>query len=340
MKAWKVTAENGIVLEESGAQPVGENCVKLKMLTAMLDASENKLYTKGSSNLPLILGRNGVGMVTEVGASVSGFKRGDYAYVRPVSSCGECSSCKNGNHARCEKSYVYGKTEDGVMRDFVTVPQSDLILLPQKVTPTEGTFIEAVALALSAIDRLRLEKGEHIVIMGATKIGLILAQAALYYQAIPILVDMRDDRLKLAEKMGVYYTVNAVNTDPVKKIFTITCGKYAETMAYCMLSGMPVQRSFECLSAGGRSAFVGFEDMEDNLNFNFCPLVGKNVEVHAVSDATKNYYSAINMLVSGALDIKSLVEKRVGFSQVASALEDMAGDDKKYITIIVDVDKD
>ena len=338
MKAWKVTAENEAIIEESGAQPVGENCVKLKMLTAMLDASENKLFVKGGSRLPLILGRNGVGMVTETGENVSGFKRGDYAYVRPVSSCGECSHCKSGNHVRCEKSYVYGKTEDGVMRDFVTVPQSDLILLPQKVTPTQGAFIESVALALSVIDRIRLEKGEHVVIIGATEVGLILAQTALYYQAIPILVDVREDRLKIAEKFGVYYTVNAVDTDPVKKVFSITCGKCAETMVYCMLSGMPVQRSFECVSAGGRTAFVGLEDMEDNLTFNFSPLIGKNVEVHAVSNATTNYYSAINMLVSGALTVEALVEKRITFAQVGDMLKEINGDDKKYLAIVVDVE--
>lgn len=84
----------------------------------------------------------------------------------------------------------------------MVVPQSDLILLPPKVTPEEGVFIESVALAIAALDKLKLEKGEHIVIMGATGVGLILAQAALYYQAVPILVDLRRDRLELAERLG------------------------------------------------------------------------------------------------------------------------------------------
>lgn len=337
MKSWKVTAEREVAIEETTAQPVGENCVKLKMLTVSLNSPERNLYLRGGARLPLILGTNGVGMVTETGENVTSFQRGDYVYIRPMSACGECSYCKSGRRSECEKSYVYGKTEDGVMRDFITVPQSDLILLPEKITPTEGTFIESVALAVSAIDRLKLEKGEHIVIMGATNVGLILAQAALYYQAVPILVDMREDRLLLAEKLGVYYTVNVVDTDPVKKIFSITCGKRAETMAYCLLSGMPVQRAFECLAPRGRAAFVGFDSMNDTLNFNFMPLIDKNIEVYAVSNAIDNYLTAVNMLVSSAVDVKPLVEKRIGFDEVGKTLQEIA-DDNQYINIMVDID--
>lgn len=340
MKAWKVTSEREVVLEDLGAQAVSENCVKLKMLTASLDVAEVHLYEKGGAALPLILGRNGVGMVTEIGESVKGIKRGDYAYVRPVSSCGECSHCKSGRRNDCEKKYIYGKTEDGVMRDFVTVPQSDVIVLPQgRIAPGEGVFIETVALAISAIDRLSLDKGEHIVIVGATNAGLILAQAALFYQAVPILVDMRADRLAIAEKMGVYYTVNAMETDPVKKIFSITCGKKAETLAYCLRSGMPVQRSFDCLANRGRAVFVGFDDMDDNLTFNFMPLIARNVSVYAVSNAADSYLSAVNMLASHSVDVKPLAEKRITFDEVDKTLKEVAEDVTKYVTVLVDVDK-
>lgn len=340
MKAWKVTSEREVVLEDLGAQAVSENCVKLKMLTASLDIAETHLYKKGGAALPLILGRNGVGMVTEIGEAVKGIKRGDYAYIRPVSSCGECNHCKNGRRSDCEKKYVYGKTEDGVMRDFVTVPQSDLIVLPQgRIAPGEGVFIESVALAISAIDRLALEKGEHVVIVGATNVGLILAQAALFYQAVPILVDMRADRLKIAEKMGVYYTVNAMETDPVKKIYSITCGKNAETLVYCMCSGMPIQRSFESLAGRGRAVFVGMDDMEDNLTLNFMPLIARNATVSAVSNAADSYLSAVNMLASRSVDVRPLVEKRIAFTEVDKTLSEVAEDVTKYVTVLVDIDK-
>lgn len=225
------------------------------------------------------------------------------------------------------------------MRDFMVVPQSDLILLPTRISPEEGVFIEQTALAISALDRLGTEKGEHIVIVGATQTGLLLAQAALYYQAVPILVDMRHDRLALAEKLGIYYTINAVDTDPVKKIFSITCGKMAETMAYCLPSNMPVQRSFDYLGKGGRAAFVGPDEIESNLTFNFMPLLKKNISVCSVTGANDNYLSAVNMIAGKNVDVAQLISKRITFAEVGNVLPEVAEDMTKYITLLVEIDK-
>lgn len=339
MKAWTITGEHQIELSDLGAQQVSPSCVKIKMLTSSIDTPECALFNNGGQNLPLIAGRNGVGIVTETGEEVVGVKRGDRVYVRPVSSCGECALCRSGHKSECEHSYTYGKTENGVLRDFMVVPQSDLILLPPKVSPDEGVFIESVALCIAAVDKLKLEKGEHIVIVGASNVGLILAQVALYYQAVPILVDMRKDRLELAERFGIYYTINAVDTDPVKKIFSLTCGKMAETMAYCLFTNMPVQRAFECLARGGRAAFVGFDDAKINLTLDFMPLFHKALSVSSVTGAEDNYLSAVNMLASKAVDVLPLISKRIKFEEAGEYVKEVASCVTKYITLLVEIDK-
>lgn len=339
MKAWKITGEGKVVLEEASAQQVEDTCVKLKMLTSLIDTAEVRLYRNGGDALPLVMGRQGVGLVAETGKDVVGVKRGDVVYIRPVSTCGECGNCKSGKKSACERSYTYGKTVDGVMSDFVVVPQSDVIQLPSRVPAEAGVFIETVALAVTALDKLKIEKGEHLVIIGATTVGLALAQAALYYQAVPILVDKRAERLALAEKLGIYYTINSDSCDPVKKIFSITCGKMAETMAYTLLSGGDIQRSFDCLSVCGRAAFVGFDDIDGKLYLDFMPLLKKSISVESVSSADDNYMSAINMLASKAVDVTPFIEKRVAFEDVGSALKEIAENVTAQIAAVVDFEK-
>lgn len=336
MKAWIITGENKIEQKDMGQQTVSPACVKLKMLSVALGAHEGVLFGEGREIIP---GRNGVGLVTEVGSEVTGFKRGDMAYIRPVSACGECSKCRAGKRGECEHSYTYGMTEEGVLRDFIVVPQDDLILLPAKIAPSEGVFIESVALAIAALDALGPEKGEHIVIMGATLVGLLLAQAALYYQAVPILVDMRGDRLELAQKLGIYYTVSAVDSDPVKKIFSITCGKMAETMCYCPLSGLPLQRSFECLARSGRAAIAGFGDIKENMTFNFMPLLERNISLRSVSGGEDNYLSAVNMLASKAISVAPLVSRKLTFDEAGEVISELSDDKTKYISAVVEIDK-
>lgn len=342
MKAWRVVQPNKIELQELGVQSVEEKCVKLKMLTSSIAASEIALYQSGGNDAASVMGRSGVGLVTETGDAVSKLSRGDFVYIRPASPCGECVYCKSGREAECERRYAYGKNEDGVMRDFIVVPQDDLLKLPSKVAPQQGVFIEDVSMALAAFDKLGTEKGEYVVIMGATKVGLALAQAAIYYQAVPILVDRRSDRLEKAEKMGIYYTVNSADSDPVKKVFAITCGKMAEAMAYCVDCGMPVlpvQRALDCLASNATVAFVCCAGERADLTFDYMRALEKSITVKAVTPADENISSAVNMLVSGAVDVELFVSQTVQFGELGEKMDEIIAHRDESIGVVVEIDK-
>ncbi len=80
--------------------------------------------------------------------------------------------------------------------------------IPDRLKDEEAVFTEHTAMAINVISKLKIDKGEHLVIVGATSIGIILAQVAMYHQAVPIVVDMRDELLESARRAGVYYTIN------------------------------------------------------------------------------------------------------------------------------------
>ena len=311
MKGW-ILSDDGSRIKETEAVRAENKEVKIKMLTAIVPDSAGNGVVAGS---------DGVGMVTEVGDEVTSVKRGDRVLVRPVSACGACAKCRAGKRSECEKGVVYGKTADGTLRDFMIVPASDLILLPSQVDEETAVFTSLVATAIETFGRLNVEKGEHVVILGANAMGLIAAQVAIYYQAIPVLVDYREDLLDLGRKLGIYYTVNAVDADPVKKVFTITCGKMAENLIYNIGSGVALTRAFDYIGARGRTAFVGEQSAKGEYNVNMLDALRKDASVYTVSGGGENIYSAINMLVGKAVDVEPLIEKRVSFEEVGEAAE-------------------
>lgn len=69
--------------------------------------------------------KTGRRMVSEVGENVGNFKRGDRVYIRPQVYCGECSECLKGNEEKCKHAKVYGKTTDGVLRDFIVAQKNN-----------------------------------------------------------------------------------------------------------------------------------------------------------------------------------------------------------------------
>ena len=84
MKAWKALGPEHVVLEQCEPEKVGKNQVKIKMLSSSISDSDVMTYSGklGMKPFPIILGRQGVGMVSEVGENVSNFKRGDRVYIR------------------------------------------------------------------------------------------------------------------------------------------------------------------------------------------------------------------------------------------------------------------
>lgn len=311
MKGW-ILSDEGSRIKEAEAVRAENKEVKIKMITAIVPSS-----VLGG----VIAGSDGVGMVTEVGDDVTSVKRGDRVLVRSVSACGVCAKCRAGKRSECEKGVVYGKTADGTLRDFMVVPASDLILLPPQVDEETAVFASLVATAIEAFGRLNVEKGEHVVILGANAQGLIAAQVAIYYQAIPVLVDYREDLLDLGRKLGIYYTINAVDADPVKKVFTLTCGKMAENLIYNVGSGVALTRVFDYIGSRGRTAFVGEQSAKGEYNVNMLDALKKDACVYAVSGGGENIYSAINMLVGKAVDVEPLIEKRVAFEEVGEAAD-------------------
>ena len=311
MKGW-ILSDEGARIKEAEAVRAENKEVKIKMITAIVPSS-----VQGG----VIAGSDGVGMVTEVGDEVTSVKRGDRVLVRSVSACGVCAKCRAGKRSECEKGVVYGKTVDGTLRDFMVVPASDLILLPPQVDEETAVFAPLVATAIEAFGRLNVEKGEHVVILGANAQGLIAAQVAIYYQAIPVLVDYREDLLDLGRKLGIYYTINAVDADPVKKVFTLTCGKMAENLIYNVGSGVALTRVFDYIGSRGRTAFVGEQSAKGEYNVNMLDALKKDACVYAVSGGGENIYSAINMLVGKAVDVEPLIEKRVAFEEVGEAAD-------------------
>lgn len=339
MKAWRIYGESDIKLDELPSQPVGQDCVKVKILKAAVTHTDNLIYEgKRPARLPLVPGRHCVAMVSEVGENVKNVTRGNRVVVSPFTSCHDCAECNAGRSENCENRLEYGIAEDGFMRDFAVVHCADLYKLPDRIDDSQAMFLEHVAVAVGIINKLRLQKGEHIAIVGATVTGIVLAQAAMYYQAVPILVDFRRDRLDMAASLGVYYTVDTTSSDVYKKIFSLTGGRMAETCAFMAPDIVPLTRTFDFCLPLGRMAIGALDGMEE-LGADMRTVVNKQLEIFGVSSMGKNMQSAINMLANKNVGVTPLVSREIEFAEVKDTFDEMAALPEKYLKIIVNMPK-
>ncbi len=322
MKAWVVTAPHKLELTESASESAGEGCVKIKVLRSLVTAPDINVYSgKADVPLPVCPGGSCVGMVIATGAGVSEFERGDRVYVRSQQSCGTRAACRAGKSWTCENMKVRGYSCNGFMRDFAIVPAADCVKIPDRVKNDEAVFIDYISIAVQTLAALDVNKGDYLAITGASTLGIILGQVALYYQAVPIVIDADGDSLAAAKNMGLYYTVDASETDPRTKIFHITGGNMAERVAHMASADMPLTRSIDFTARGGKLAIIGRYGCVSALPCSLENAVKNNLTITCITNGAKHNQVAINMLVSKAVSVLPLITGEVPFSEVPAAFE-------------------
>ncbi|MCH5163750.1 MAG: alcohol dehydrogenase catalytic domain-containing protein [Clostridiales bacterium] len=331
MKAWRLNAPNSIELADMDSQPVGKGCVKIKLKYSAVSASDLLLYSgKIPCDAPLVLGRQGIGMVTEVGEGVKNVIRGDMVAVKPFSACGGCLMCKKGRPSDCENKIVYGFTEDGFLCDFAVVKAEDVYKLPERIDKKSALLLEHIDMAITTINKLNLEHGEHILINGASYLGIIIAQLALSYQAVPIVVDVDKDRLAMAEKY-VYYVLDHSSVNVRKKVLSITGGRMSETVVHVPQCGLPFDQILPLASQNGRVAVVGWEDTADINGVNAAPILNKQLTVMGINGSNNNFSAAINMLVNHTVKVDFDNLPEVNFLSADTLFKDLSGAQQKFI---------
>lgn len=338
MKAWTLKAPGSIELADSESRFVDKDYVKIKLRYSSISAPDLLMYDgRLSFNAPLILGRQGIGMVTEVGDSEAReesknikLKRGDMVAIKPFSACGGCMMCTGGKPNECENKLVYGINTDGFLSDFTVVKAEDVYKLPERIDLKSAILLEHIDIAISTINELKLERGEHIVINGASYLGLIIAQLALSSQAVPIIVDYDKERLALAQKY-VYYVLDYSEVDVRKKILNITGGRMSETIVHMPQSGLPFGQALSLAGNNGRVAIAGWENTADMNGINVAPILNRQLVVKGINGSCNNFPAAINMLVNHTVDVEFDKLPVVGFNEVASIFSAHGDYNQKFI---------
>lgn len=171
--------------------------------------------------LPVVQGHEFSGVVAKLGEGVTGFEIGDRVTARPQYTCGECYHCKSGHENICHNLQVVGCNGNvpGAAQDYMTMRSHLVFKLPENVDYDNGAMVEPVAVAVAAVRSFTFEvKGKNILVLGAGTIGNLIAQIAKAKGAKAVMItDVCDEKLEVAKKCGIDYTVNTVKENLEEK---------------------------------------------------------------------------------------------------------------------------
>lgn len=166
--------------------------------------------------MPLIPGHEAVGYVAAVGEGVTQVKEGDAVGVPWLySACGGCEHCITGWETLCESQQNGGYSVDGGFAEYVLADARYVGHLPSNVNFLEMAPILCAGVTVyKGLKETETKPGEWVAISGIGGLGHVAVQYAKAMGMHVAAIDIADDKLELAKRLGADLTVNARNVDP------------------------------------------------------------------------------------------------------------------------------
>jgi len=272
-----------------------------------------------------ILGHEGVGVVEDVGAAVSGVRTGDKVLISCITSCGKCDFCRKGMYSHCRGGgWILGNTIDGTQAEYVRIPHADTSLhrLPPD-TDDEAMVMLSDILPTGfecGVQNGQVKPGDTLAIVGAGPIGLAaLLTAQFYSPAEIVMIDVDENRLQVALSFGATKAVNSSDGKAVQKVMALTGGAGVDVAIEAV--GIPATFDVcqEVLAPGGRLANVGVHGKPVELHLE--KLWAHNIIVTTRLVDTVTTPMLLKLVRSGRLQPRKLVTHRFGLADSMKAYD-------------------
>jgi (R,R)-butanediol dehydrogenase / meso-butanediol dehydrogenase / diacetyl reductase len=273
--------------------------------------------THPRAKAPLTLGHELSGRIVQIRSSQFELAVGDRVTTYPLISCGNCYACKNGSSHVCRDLRLYGFDLDGGMAQFVRLPASSLMKLPNEMPARIGALIEPLAVAVHGVARANLQNVKLAAVLGAGPIGLLTALVARA-RGIPqvIISDVVPARIELAESFGLQAA--AAGEDLHRIVMGLTNQNGADVVFEC--AGHPSSAKEMCSLVRSRGVIVNLGVFKNPVAMNMQTINFKEIELLGSRVyERKDFQVAIDLAMT--LPLERIVTRVYPLQEVSAAFE-------------------
>jgi alcohol dehydrogenase len=272
-----------------------------------------------------ILGHEGIGVIDEVGAGVSRFRKGDRVLISCITACAKCEYCRRGMPSHCEQGgWVLGNTIDGTQAEFVRIPFADTSLYKIPEAADEDAMVMLSDILPTGYEcgviNGCVKPGDVVAIVGAGPVGLAsLLTAQFYSPAKIILIDLDDNRLQVARKFGATDVINSTDGKAVERVMSLTAGVGVDVAIEAV--GIPSTFDIcqQIIAPGGHIANIGVHGKSVSLQLE--KLWPQNITITTRLVDTVTTPLLLRTVLSGKLQPKQLITHHFALTDILNAYE-------------------
>ncbi|GGK24173.1 zinc-dependent alcohol dehydrogenase [Caldalkalibacillus thermarum] len=255
--------------------------------------------------LPLIPGHEGVGVVEAVGEGVTSIKAGDRVGIPWLySACGECDYCLTGRETLCPHQLNAGYSVDGGYAEYCKAPAAYVAKIPDELSFEEAAPIFCAGVtSYKALKVSEAKPGDWVAVYGIGGLGHIALQYAKAMGFNVVAVDIQDEKLELAKKLGADLAINGKQADPAQEIHNKVGGVQAAVSV--AVTGKAFEQAYRSVKRGGTLVVVGLPNAELPIPIFDTVLNGVTVRGSIVG-TRKDLKEALEFAAQGK--VKAIIE--------------------------------
>ena len=295
---------------------------------------------------PFVLGHEGAGVVTAVGADVTSLRVGDHVVACLSGFCGACPQCLSGHPnvctggivARDEQATPRVSQNGQAFRTFAAIGsyaeqmllhENSLVRIEPEIPLDRAALVGCGVLTGvgAALRSAGLQAGQTVAVFGCGGVGLSIVQGARIGGARQIIaVDMFDSKLEMAKGVGATHTVNSTQDDPVKAVRALTRGLGVDHAFEAVGVATLCRQAIECLAVRGTATIVGVLPPDATIEFPWlairpeCKVQTSRMGSNQFRTDIPNY---LEFYRQGRLDLDSMISRRGHLGDINEAFRAM-----------------
>jgi L-iditol 2-dehydrogenase len=288
---------------------------------------------------PIVMGHEAAGIVEAAGTNVKDLRPGDRVTFDSTVSCGNCFFCRRGQINLCDNRQVLGvSTPDfrrhGAFAEYVTVPRRIAYRIPENLPFEHAAMIEAVSVAVHGVNRTPIRLGDSAVVVGTGMIGLLVVQALKKAGCGRIIaVDLEDNKLSLAKKLGATDSLNPSRDDIPRSVIEMTNGTGADVAVDAVGATAPIKTCIASVRKGGAVTLIG--NITPSIDLPLQPVVTRELSLYGSCASNGEYPECIALMASGDIQVEPIISVKASLDEGPRWFERLYGKEPGVMKVVI-----
>lgn len=355
-----VLAKAGKLEYKDAVKPApGKGEVLVKVMACGICGSDiPRAYRDGAHNMPLIIGHEFSGIVESVGDDADSSWTGKRVGVFPLIPCKKCRQCLDKKYEMCQNYSYLGSRRDGGFAEYVTVPEWNLIELPESVSYEAAAMLEPMAVAVHAIMQCncmmlparpmrQVLTRQKLAVCGLGTIGTLLVMMLLDkgYKEL-LVIGNKEFQRKTMLNLGIPADCycDSSKDDAYDFIMEKTDGRGVDMFFECVGSNETVSLAIDSAAPGGSVCFVGNPHSDMTLEKQvYWKILRNQLRITGTWNSSflgqidgedDDWHYVLDRLEKGSIHPEDLITHRYSLSDITRGFELMRDKTEDYIKVM------